>query len=88
VGLARGSPRRHRAACRSVSPLAIHRLVQRDPDGTDAVFRALLRKRDFSWERDGESLLRRHKKAFVDREPTPSISTVGERLAELLRGTR
>jgi hypothetical protein len=69
----------------SVAPLAIHRLVQRHPDGADPVFRALLRKPRFTWARDGENLLRRHKKAFLDREPTPSISTVGERLAELLR---
>lgn len=69
----------------SVAPLAIHRLVQRHPDNADRVFRALLRKPGFTWARDGENLLRRHKKPFLDREPTPSISTVGERLAELLR---
>jgi hypothetical protein len=68
----------------SVAPLAISRLVQRHPDNADRVFRALLRKPRFTWARDGENLLRRHKKLFLDREPTPSISTVGERLAELL----
>jgi hypothetical protein len=72
----------------SVSPLAIRRLVQRHPDGADPVFRALLRKPGFCWERDGEKLLRRWKKAYFDREPTPSISTIGERLAELLRTRR
>lgn len=70
---------------RSVSPLAIRRLVQRHPDGADPVFRALLRKPGFSWSRDGEDLLRRHKKAYLDTEPLPSISIVGPRLAELLR---
>jgi hypothetical protein len=70
----------------SVSPLAIRRLVQRHPDGVDPVFRALLRKPGFSWTRDGEKLLQRRKR-FFDREPAPSISVVGERLAELL-GTR
>jgi hypothetical protein len=69
----------------SVSPLAIRRLVQRHPEGADLVFRALLRKPGFSWSRDGEDLLRRHKKSFLDREPLPSISIVGARLAELLR---
>lgn len=69
----------------SITPLAFHRLVQRHPDGADLVFRALLRKSSFSWQQDGEKLLRRHKKSFFDREPTPSISIVGERLAELLR---
>ena len=72
----------------SVSPLAIRRLVQRHPDGADPVFRALLGKPGFSWSRDGEKLLYRHKKPFVDREPVPSISVVGERLADLLRTTR
>lgn len=72
----------------SVSPLAIRRLVQRHPEGADPVFRALLRKPGFSWQRDGEQLLRRRKKAFFDAEPTPSISTVGERLARLLRTGR
>lgn len=72
----------------SVTPLAFRRLVQRHPDGADPVFRALLRKPGFSWSRDGENLLRRHKKSFFDREPLPSISIVGERLTELLRGTR
>jgi hypothetical protein len=69
----------------SITPLAFHRLVQRHPDGADPVFRALLRKPGFSWQRDGEKLLRRHKKPFFDREPTPSISIVGQRLSELLR---
>jgi len=72
----------------SISPMPFRRLVQRHPDGADVVFRALLRRSGFSWERDGEKLLRRHKKSYFDREPTPSISIVGNRLAELLRTVR
>ncbi|HEX5401398.1 MAG TPA: hypothetical protein VFX16_03755 [Pseudonocardiaceae bacterium] len=72
----------------SVTPLAFRLLAQRHPDGADPVFRALLRRPGFSWSRDGETLLRRHKKSFFDREPLPSISIVGERLTELLRGSR
>jgi hypothetical protein len=72
----------------SVSPLAIRRLVSRHPDGADRVFRALLNKPGFSWPRDGEKLLERHKKSFLSREPTPSVSLVGDRLAELLGITR
>ena len=71
----------------SVSPLAIRRLVQRHPEGADPVFRALLRKPGFCWSRDGEKLLRREKEPFFDREPTPSISIIGKRLAELLGTT-
>ena len=69
----------------SVSPVAIRRLVQRHPDGADPVFRALLGKPSFSWERDGEKMLRRRKSAYFDCEPTPCITTLGERLVELLR---
>jgi hypothetical protein len=69
----------------SVAPLTIRRLARRHPDNVDKVFRTLLRKPGFSWTRDGENLLRRRKKAFFEEDPTPSISTVSERLAELLR---
>lgn len=69
----------------SISPLPIRRLVERHPERADPVFRALLRKPAFSWERDGEALLRERKKAYVDREPVPHFSIVGTRLGELFR---
>ncbi|MER7578336.1 hypothetical protein ABTY03_42705, partial [Streptomyces sp. NPDC126514] len=69
----------------TVSPLPLRRLVQRHPHGADAVFRALLRKPGFSWQCDGEDLLRSRKKSFFQQETSPSFSVVGERLAELLR---
>ncbi|MGW5434826.1 hypothetical protein ACWET9_48395 [Streptomyces sp. NPDC004059] len=69
----------------SVAPMVIRRLVQRHPDNADAVFRALLREPTFVWERDGEELLRRRKADHFAREPLPSITPVGSRLAELLR---
>ncbi|MFE9607248.1 hypothetical protein [Streptomyces sp. NPDC006012] len=69
----------------SVSPMVIRRLVQRHPGNADAVFRALLRKPAFTWERDGEELLCRRKKRHYGHEPSPSITPVGTRLAELLR---
>ncbi|MCX5203622.1 hypothetical protein OG897_19470 [Streptomyces sp. NBC_00237] len=72
----------------SVSPMVIRRLVQRHPDNADAVFRALLRKPAFTWEQDGEELLRRRKKSHYDHEPLPGITPVGTRLAELLRSQR
>ncbi|GGU54961.1 hypothetical protein GCM10010211_19560 [Streptomyces albospinus] len=72
----------------SVSPMVIRRLVQRNPGGADAVFRTLLRKPAFTWERDGEALLRQRKKRHCEHEPLPSISPVGTRLAELLRAGR
>ncbi|MFF2937533.1 hypothetical protein [Streptomyces mirabilis] len=45
----------------------------------DAVFRALLRKPTFVWERDGEELLRRRKAEHFAHEPLPSITPVGAR---------
>ncbi|MGW9030425.1 hypothetical protein ACWGQ5_41380 [Streptomyces sp. NPDC055722] len=69
----------------SVSPMVIRRLVQRHPDNADAVFRALLRKPTFAWERDGEDLLRRRKAKHFAHEPLPTVTPVGDRLAELLR---
>lgn len=69
----------------SVSPLAIRRLVQRHPDGVDPVFRKALGKPRFSWDRDGERMLRRRKKQFFLDEPMPSVSVLGERLVELLK---
>ncbi|WP_433566831.1 hypothetical protein ACQP1O_17570 [Nocardia sp. CA-151230] len=72
----------------SVSTLPIRRLVERHREKADQVFRKVLGKPGFCWETDGEDLLRRRKKEFFDRTPTPSISVVGARLAELLRGGR
>jgi hypothetical protein len=72
----------------SVSPLAIRRLVSRHPNGADRVFRALLRRPSFSWTQDGEKLLERHKKSFLNHEPMPAVSVVGGRLAELLGTSR
>ncbi|MEW2258153.1 hypothetical protein AB0924_23640, partial [Streptomyces sp. NPDC047869] len=69
----------------SVAPMVIRRLVQRHPDNADAVFRALLRKPTFAWERDGEELLRRRKAKHFAHERLPSVTPVGARLAELLR---
>ena len=42
--------------------------------GVDPVFRALLRKPGFRWERDGEALLRARKKAFFDADPMPTVT--------------
>jgi hypothetical protein len=75
---------RHYLRDESISPLPIRRLTQRHPEGADPVFQALLRKPRFSWERDGEQLLRTRKKDFFAHEATPSISVIGDRLAELL----
>ncbi|MDT0453658.1 hypothetical protein [Streptomyces hesseae] len=69
----------------TVSPLPLRRLAQRHPDGADTVFRTLLGKPSFIWQRDGEDLLRTRKKSFYQQETPPSFSVVGQRLTQLLR---
>ena len=57
----------------SVSPLVFRRLAARDPERASEVFRALLRRPAFSWERHGEKLLRKHKRRHFEREPIPWV---------------
>jgi uncharacterized protein YecA (UPF0149 family) len=68
-----------------IGPLPLRRLGERDPEHADRVFRTILRQPDFSWERDGEALLRRHKPRAFDREPQPSVTVLSEPLARALR---
>jgi len=44
-----------------VSPRILQRLAAQDPAKASEVFRKLLKKPRFSWEHDGEALLRKHK---------------------------
>lgn len=62
----------------SVSPLPFRRLAERDPEQASQVFRRVLKEPGFSWERDGEMLLRRHKASFFARPMLPSITPVSE----------
>jgi len=47
------------------------------------VFRQVLRRPGFSWERDGEALLRRYKASWFERPVVPSVVPVGAELAGL-----
>jgi hypothetical protein len=42
-------------------PLPLQRLAAAHPDTVDAVFRKILRRRDFTWAEHGEALMRRRK---------------------------
>lgn len=68
-----------------IGPLPLRRLGERDPEHADRVFRTILRQPDFSWARDGQALLRRHKPRSFDREPRPSVTVLSEPLARALR---
>jgi len=67
----------------TVAPLPLHRVAAAYPHTVDAVYRKVLRKPSFTWADHGEALLRRRKPWYYEREPRPSISVIGNRLAEL-----
>ncbi len=69
----------------TIGPLPFRRLAAAHPDTADAVFRKVLRKPGFTWAEHGETLMRRRKPWYYEREPRPGISVVGARLSELLR---
>jgi hypothetical protein len=68
----------------TIAPLPLQRLAAAHPDTADAVFRKILRQRDFSWAEHGEALMRRRKAWYYEREPRPGVSVMGARLAELV----
>ncbi|MER5418037.1 hypothetical protein [Streptomyces virginiae] len=68
----------------TVSPLPLRRLVERHPDGTDPVFRAVLSRPSFSWRHHGEALLWSRKREYFQRGVSPDFAVIGERLADLL----
>ncbi|GAA3813177.1 hypothetical protein GCM10022226_37370 [Sphaerisporangium flaviroseum] len=59
-----------------VTPVPLRRLAAQDPDKTDRLFRKLLKKPGFSWERDGEALLRKHKPGWFASPPLPKVIPV------------
>jgi hypothetical protein len=68
------------------SPELLRRLAARDPAKATAVFAKLLkRKRGFSWDADGEELLREHKPGFFDGTLLPQTVPLSELLSDALR---
>ena len=67
----------------TIAPLPLERLAAAHPDTVDAVFRKILRQRDFTWVEHGEALMRRRKAWYYRRESRPGASVIGARLAEL-----
>lgn len=64
------------------------RLAASHPDTVDAVYRKILRKRDFILGEHGETLMRRRKAWYHEREPRPGASVIGDRVMELASGGR
>ncbi len=70
----------------TIAPLPLQRLAAAHPDTVDAVFRKILRRRDFTWAEHGEALMRRRKAWYYQHEPRPGVSVIGARLLELASG--
>lgn len=66
---------------KSISPLPFRRLAERDPELASQVFQRVLGKPGFSWERDGETLLRRYKAAYFKQPVLPGLTVLSDPLA-------
>jgi hypothetical protein len=68
------------------SPEPLRRLATRDPAKASAVFAKLLkRKRGFSWDADGEQLLRQHKPSYFDGTRLPRTVPLSKLLSDALQ---
>jgi hypothetical protein len=65
----------------SISPRVLRRLADRDSQRATHVFRRVLQRPRFVWDRDGEALLRRHKAAYFAHPVLPSVTPVNDLLA-------
>jgi hypothetical protein len=65
----------------SVSPLPFRRMADRDPLRASEVLRRVLGRKSSDWQRDGEKLMREHKRPFFDRAPQPRVVPISNRLA-------
>ena len=70
----------------TIAPLPLQRLAAAHPDTVDAVFRKILRRRDFTWAEHGEALMHRRKAWYYQHEPRPGVTVIGDRLLELAFG--
>jgi hypothetical protein len=71
------------------SPEPLRRLAARDPAKASTVFAKLLkRKRGFSWDTDGEQLLRRSKPSYFDGTALPRTVPLSKLLSNALQQTR
>lgn len=59
----------------TIPPWVIVRLAEQSPDA-DAVFTAVLKRSNFCWSRDGESLLRKHKPSYNGEPVNPGVTVL------------
>jgi hypothetical protein len=72
----------------SISALPFRRLAGADTARASQLFQHLLNKPGFSWERDGEALLRKHKPWCFGAEPQPPVTPLSSELAKALPSSR
>jgi hypothetical protein len=70
------------------SPDPLRRLAARDPAKASRVFARLLKRKHFSWDTDGEQLLRRSKPRYFDEAPLPRTVPLSPLLSEALQRSR
>jgi hypothetical protein len=68
----------------SISALPFRRLAGADTARASQLFQHLLNKPGFSWERDGEALLRKHKPWCFGAKPQPPVTPLSSELAKAL----
>ena len=68
----------------SISALPFRRLAGADTARASQLFQHLLKEPSFSWERDGEALLRKHKPWCFGAEPQPPVTPLSSELAKAL----
>jgi hypothetical protein len=71
-----------------LSPVPLRRLAARDPQRASTVFAGLLKRRGFSWEADGENLLRQYKPSYFDGSRLPRAMPLTGTLAAANLGSR
>ena len=72
----------------SISALPFRRLAGADTARASQLFQHLLKNPSFSWERDGEALLRKHKPWCFGAEPQPPVTPLSSELAKALPSSR
>jgi Domain of unknown function (DUF6398) len=72
----------------SISALPFRRLAGADTWRASQLFQRVLKKPGFSWERDGEALLRKHKPWCFEAKPLPPVTPLTSELAEALPSSK
>jgi hypothetical protein len=70
------------------SPEPLRQFAARDPAKASKVFARLLKHKGFSWEADGEALLRELKPSYFDGTLLPRTVVLSDRLSKALRDAR